>query len=316
VSVIVAHAKWDEARRETVERLRAQLGDCMVTVLCSEERERPHVWARRCWEAAAAMDESAILLQDDVEVCPRFGATVDAMLEALPATAPIVSLHTTLAVAPSLAFLGERFVRSWWVTTPGYVLRRGVAAQLLGWLDRIPPARVAAWNDDHIVMRFAWANRERWGVPWSTIPALVKHDTRVASTFGYDAHPNRVTNVPWDPGAWPAPTKLAWWWLEESPVEVACPWADRKWFAGVELELSRGLSGEQCWACEAAAAVRVGTVLLCRRCVALSASQLIDPRLAPPPPVWAAPASPTNRLGQMRAIVADERAGQPSRVPA
>lgn len=289
-AVIVAHARWSAERRETAARLVAQLGSVDgLHVSESQERERPYVWARRCWELAASLDEDVILLQDDVEVCPRFVETVGAMLGRASDATRIVSLHTTLPAAPSLAFVGERFVRCWWVTTPGYVLRRGVAADLLRWLDRLPPARVEAWNDDVAVMHFAWSRRATWGVPWSTIPALVRHDTRVASTLGYDAHANRTTNVPWTGVAdHTSLTRREWWGVEDwrsLPVEIACPWAPPRWFAATELELTRKLAGDQCWACEAPAAVRVGDVLICRRCVAISASWLLDPKLAPPPSV-------------------------------
>ena len=124
--LIVTAAEWAPERRPGLARLQAQLPGAIT--LASPVREHASVWALRAWRKAAAHDGPTVILNDDVTVCPDFPAVVAAMLAAVPDQ--VIALHTTIAIAPSLAACGERWVRSYWLTGPGYVFPPGAAARL------------------------------------------------------------------------------------------------------------------------------------------------------------------------------------------
>lgn len=223
IAVGIAHAAFLEERRRTLRRLLDQLPGAHVSV--SEKREHASVWAKRLWEWAEAEDADAtILLNDDVTVCPQLVEIVAAMVTAVPDET--ISLHTSLPVALSLAAAGERWVRCYWLTGPGYVLPRGAPRRLLDWLARAPTSLVRRTNEDAVGIYEAWSRQKPiWGV----IPALVEHDTSVPSTLGYDKHPLRTSCIPWTlPPFEGAPlTDPSFWKPAGEPVLLENPWLSR-----------------------------------------------------------------------------------------
>lgn len=234
--VITSAAGWAPNRRPALAKLQAQIPHAHT--LTSQVREHASTWAVRAWKWAAGHGGPAVFLNDDVTVCPDFPRVVAAMLEAVPDQ--VIALHTTAPTAPSLAMCGERWLRSYWLTGPGYILPAGAAARLLKWLAAAPKQLVASVNEDNLIMHWAWSEQRP---VWHCIPALVQHDVSVPSTLGYDEHPGRQTNVPWD-----APvcddflfggglTHSDAWYVSpcaEPPLLVECPWMPTLQLARVE----------------------------------------------------------------------------------
>lgn len=223
MKIAIAHAAWDAKRGPALERLARQVPD--ATIFASERREHASVWARRLWEWAG--DDAVCCLNDDVTVCPDFPDVIDALPHH-----DIIALHTTAPAAPSLAMSGVRWLRSYWLTGPGYILGRGVARRLLAWADQVPRQLVASVNEDNLVMHFAWHEQKPI---WHTIPALVDHDVSVPSTLGYDNHPMRRTNVPWH--ALPSLDLTTWPVLDAYAPLVECPWMPTVRLAATERAL-------------------------------------------------------------------------------
>lgn len=235
--LIVTAAEWDPRRRAALARLQAQLPDAIT--IASPVREHASTWAVRAWRQAAAHDGHTVILNDDVTVCPDFPAVVEAMCAAVPNE--VIALHTTHPIAPSLAMCGERWLRSYWLTGPGYIFPPGVAERLLAWVARAPQQLIASINEDNMAMHWAWSEQRPI---WHCIPALVQHDVSVPSTLGYDEHPGRQTNVPWD--AYPRGTVAevsygdglhdagAWAQRTGVPLQVECPWMPTLQLARIE----------------------------------------------------------------------------------
>ena len=237
VRVIVVHAGWVPERQATLARLLGQLHDPIV--LSSRRPERATVWARRAWEVAEDLDEPVAILNDDVTVCPAFQDVCDSVAAAAPGRT--ISLHTSL---PGSARVPGAWLRTYWLTGPGYILPRGVPTQLLDYWATLPPG--FGPNEDNVAIAWAWSRQEPF---WSTVPALVEHDTSTRSTLGYDDHPMRSPVVTWrdrDPAA------IDWSVGADRPPYLENPWAQ-----GPRLENQRSvlLSGKACSICFARVAV-------------------------------------------------------------
>lgn len=235
MKIAIAHAAWLPERKATLARLRASLGDMQrISLFQSPTREHASIWARRLWENAAEYsDEYTVCLNDDVTVHPKLFDVINAMTKAVPDQ--VISLHCTSPVAPSFAEAGERWLRAYWCTGPGYILPPGAAKRLLAWIETVPLSFVASVNEDNLIMHWAWHEQRPI---WHCIPALVQHDTSTRSSLGYDNQPAWMRS---SPVAW---TEPRWgevdlhvpeaWTPDGEPMLVECPWMIRERLAQVE----------------------------------------------------------------------------------
>ncbi len=118
----------------------------------------------------------------------------------------VVSLHGNFPRFGAVANDGKRLALCYWPSGPAYVLRKGHAAELLKWLETIPPEWFGgANNEDGAIASWLWSKQEP---AYVTIPSLVRHDVTIPSTLpGYDQHPNRQTVIDWNlypPRPWTA----------------------------------------------------------------------------------------------------------------
>jgi hypothetical protein len=272
VRLLIAHAAWLSERKRTLSRLLEQLGSSFpVHVLSSRNREHASLWARRLWTEAAATDEDVICLNDDVEVCPRFFETCEAMTSSVPDE--ILSLHANMPGAREESQKGANWVRCYWLTGPAYLLPAGTARQLLDYWDSLPWAFGSRINEDNLAIHWAW---EKQRPMYCSIPAPVTHDASVKSSLGYDHHPHRTPTVPWTDYADPLEfTKPSFWTTSGDAPLVPNPWMPPEKLEYMRRVLSEG--GQFCPFCS----VRQGVVgpsggpLLCPQCVAESATALI-----------------------------------------
>lgn len=235
MQVIICHAAWYPERKHTLGRLIEQLGD--VTVIGSRRKEHASVWAHRAWEVAEEMDDDVCILNDDVLVCDKFREVVGAMVEAAPGRT--LSLHTSV---PDAAHVAGSWVRCYWLTGPGYVLPKGVPSQLLDYAASLPWSFVRHWNEDNLAIQWAWEKQEPF---WSSIPAVVAHDTETKSTLGYDNHKLRSSCVPFA-GSDADLTSVDYWKRgADAPPFVENPWANTAWLAKVR----RALAKKPCQVC-------------------------------------------------------------------
>jgi len=230
VKVLIVHAHWLNDRKRTLARLLEQVPG--ATVLSSRRPEHANIWARRAWEWAEDQDCPVAILNDDVTVCPDFEATVAAMTDAAPGR--VLSLHTSV---PEATRISGRWLRCYWLTGPGYVLPRGAPSQLLGYWAGLPWDFASKHNEDVIAIHWAWQKQEPF---WSSIPAVVKHDTSTRSSLGYDNHPMRTSCVPWDQSHNARLTDPEYWRHgAQDPPFVENPWSKNDYLASVRRELGR-----------------------------------------------------------------------------
>jgi hypothetical protein len=265
IAIGIAHAEFLPDRRSSLDRLLAQVPGAHVSV--SEKREHASIWAKRLWEWAATEDADAtILLNDDVSVHPQLVEIVGAMVSAVPGET--IALHTSVPVAPTLAAAGQRWLRCYWLTGPGYVLPRGGAQRLLDWAAAAPRNLVGTMNEDAIGNHEAWSRQKPI---WNCLPALVDHDVSVASTLGYDSHPLRRSCVPWTDPAFASGrlTHPDYWSPAGEPVFVDNPWMTREALARTE-RLVRFGNWLCCMCIERPGVVGSSTsdAMLCLPCVA------------------------------------------------
>lgn len=236
IDVIIPHAAWAEGRKESLSRLVEQLErqDMRPLIVASTEREHAQVWAPRAWRAAVERDADAtIFLNDDVDVAPDLLAVVRVMAELLPDE--IISLHSQLPVTKALAEAGQRWVRCYWASGPGYCIPRAMTAKILEWMVGLPKSFLDLYNEDGYLSMYAYGMRRPI---WHCIPALVQHRVEVASTLGYDDHPLRVAVVDWKshPLAKEASDALDLsaraFWLPTSPPT----WVENPWLTTVRLQ--------------------------------------------------------------------------------
>lgn len=257
----IAHAAWLPERRRSLARLREQFGDVLVSASLGPEHAA--IWARRLWEGAARAfpTEHVCFLNDDVIPHPELARIVEAMVEAVP-DEPL-SLHTNV---PGAEGVSGPWARCYWYTGPAVVLSPADLRSLLAWVYRTPWRFLSTRNEDNLGIHWAW---ERQRPFWCAIPAPVDHDTRVASTLGYDGHALRRPTVPWPAPAFAdAPlTDPARWRVAEPP-----PWLPNPWMPVERLEAIRRVLAEGeaplCDGCQERAA-SVGDpagVALCLRC--------------------------------------------------
>ena len=282
----IAHCAFDLGRRERLRKLlaavetydtsdrdQALLGPTEAHVSSSTEREPAHVWASRLWSWAAAQDDDVVLLNDDVDPCPAFLGACKAALK-VAREADILSLHSVLAEAKDAIPKRQRFLRSFLVSGPAYVLRRGVARRLLAFSKRVDFEHL---KEDNVLSYFAF-HEDR--PSWHTIPALVKHNApsvvynREADTRP-DAKPaperpgdpeGRYAPAPWD--AYPL-LHLDDWRTDGEPALVDVPWLPIDSLKVQAISLYLGVAMGGCWAC-ANAAGEIGSpitgLMVCARC--------------------------------------------------
>jgi hypothetical protein len=257
ISFHVAHAAWAKGRPEHLDKMLSSL-PFRINVVKSIVKEHASVWARKLWEAVAYDDQEwSVCLNDDVDVCPSKPVWEAALSQS---KGDIVSLHTSCTESTD-----HPWVRCYWMTGPGYALRRGVAQKLLDFYDSLP----AIWqtangnNEDLVGILYAWSKQEPI---WSTVPALVQHRTEIESTLGYDHHRLRQSPVPWTDASVAALGDPGLWRPTSQPPFIENPWMpsatlDVMWRAikighlcsfccrNVACVASQTSEGRMCWDC-------------------------------------------------------------------
>jgi hypothetical protein len=241
----IAHSSWAEGRADGLARLLAQLEPQGVKphIQVSTEREHANQWALRLWRWAAEQDAPAMLLNDDVSVSPELVIAVDRMTDALPDE--LISLHCQLPVATSLAEAGVPYLRTYWLSGPGYVIPRGAAGPMVAYAETIPKRLKDLYNEDGYGQLWAWSMRRPI---FHCLPALVQHDTDIPSTLGYDKHTLRVATADWR--KYPVPA--------DATVRAPVPFYDNPWMGRqnlLTLEAERDFQQNpvpprRCWWCQ------------------------------------------------------------------
>ena len=250
IVVGIAHAAWAKGRQAGLDRLRKQLEPqgARVEVIASQVREHASTWAMRLWQWAAVEDakgaDAIICLNDDIEVCPDLLAAVDAMLEI--ETSRMSSLHVTNPAARGLAHAGERWLRTFHLTGPAYVLRKGAPRGLVEWWSRETQTFLRTINEDNAAIYYAFRNREPI---WNSIPSLVSHDVGIPSTLGYDDHPQRRSQVPWNDPMFANHDLKTGWKPAGPPAFVETAWMPSHALLTTEIALSLGIDPVTCWFC-------------------------------------------------------------------
>lgn len=274
IGVAIAHASWAKGRKDALVRLCTQLNrqGCTPYIQESTRREHASTWAvERLWGWAAEQDNDVLLLNDDIEVAPNLLAACEAMLK--QPTSRMISLHTNLQASRSLAQAGQRWVRTYLLSGPAYIFRRGAAKEILHLVSQMPRSFVEKYNEDNVGIQVAYRLREPI---WCTIPSPVIHDVGVPSTLGYDGHPMRQSPVPYTD--FPK-LDLLDWSFDGTPAFIECSWMPSKSLATTECALTLGFDAETCWFCgknKAAFGSEVTGVRACFMCLAVQAGGAIQ----------------------------------------
>lgn len=229
----IAHASFAPGRRDSLHKLLQQLWSAGVhspVVQTSLEPEHATVWAIRIWEWADKINKHAVILNDDVDIEHLdFKNVIEAVIVAAPND--IISLHGQGNDLVVLAFEGKRWAKSYNYSGPAVILPPGAARRLINfWKSNPSLLNVDGVNEDNIAAQCMWLHKQPALI---TIPALVKHQTNVPSTLGYDNLELRSSRIPWTHHSFDhldlANPKT---WEVKDP-----PWVENPWFSASHLEL-------------------------------------------------------------------------------
>lgn len=216
LGVYIAHAGWMPGRRETLDRLLKDLPDAIVVE--SKGPEHASTWASRLYDRALTdAPDHACFLNDDVFVCPRFVEVLNTMHLARPDD--VLALHTTSPMAQMLLAARQRWFRAFWLTGPAYSFPLDRLKSLVAYRARIPRWFIESRNEDNVAMQWMWHEQKP---AWHPIPAIVKHDTTVPSSLGYDKHPLRAPTFTWEHT--PIEITPSFWFPNGTPILFECPW--------------------------------------------------------------------------------------------
>lgn len=229
VGLYIAHAAWMPGRAATLDRLLQQLGP--ATVVESTGPEHASTWAARLYDRALAdRPDHACFLNDDVFVCPNFADVLGAMHMALPGET--LSLHSTSPMARMLHEARQKWIRAFWLTGPAYSFPIDRLRSLVEYRARLPRWFIESRNEDNVAMQWMWQEQRP---AYHPIPAIVKHDTTVPSSLGYDGHPLRTPTFTWED--LPVQATPSFWFPQGTPILFECPWMNSQ-----TLQLFRGMT--------------------------------------------------------------------------
>lgn len=205
IALALPHTPWIPERVSSFKRLQNALdgeerveGLELVGRLVLEEREPLWAWTDRMFRWGLESEADYLVqIQDDVTVAPAFWHRLHAMLQEVGNQ--LVALHTCHPAARMIARDGAG--RRWCTTADGFVgvawaFPRAKLAAFLEWKDHaLKPRAVERVTEDMLVNAWCLANHID---VWHPIPTIIRHDEKVPSTYGNDAHRWRMTSPTWE----------------------------------------------------------------------------------------------------------------------
>lgn len=233
-SLALIHAAHIPERVPAFERLCKQLGlsrqaglgwvveyageveDAPVTGIRAITDKAPHwVWSEQAWRFLATSEEThGVVLQDDVTVGPGFWHQLNDAKVRRPND--IIALQCQASIGlpkdifgnpvPGALSAAERARDAGlrWVSTcdgllgSGYMMPRELYAELLEWREKVAEPRIVetpGLGEDTLINVWAMATGR---LIYHCVPALIDHDTTLASTWGNPHHTRETTpNVTW-----------------------------------------------------------------------------------------------------------------------
>lgn len=159
-----------------------------------QEREPNHSWAfkmREKWIASGC--DVGLTLQDDTIVPEDFAPMFHAMLSYLP-TRSVLGLASSHPLQTEIYRQGHRYYRTKaWVIGWGYAMHMVDVEEFHKWTIA-NPIRTQTTNEDSLLNE--WIIETSRDV-WHPVPAIIDHDTSLASTYANDDHVHRRPMVTW-----------------------------------------------------------------------------------------------------------------------
>lgn len=184
----IAHAAHRTERVASLDRMmRAIISPLMSDSLyIAAESGKPHEWSLDQWtgavrRAAACDGTHAVLLNDDLVLCPDFMGVLEQVIAARPTH--VVNLYNTHPLATEAQKRGL----SWLTSVDGlignaYVLPVPALRAFLGWrASSLTAGTVEALSEDQLLNLWCM---QYGALIWHTVPALVQHDVSVPSCYG------------------------------------------------------------------------------------------------------------------------------------
>lgn len=180
LSIAIQHMPHRPERRNWVRNMTAQLRnenpEVPVTVIEDTNQEGPWPTYRRALRAACGASHH-LVMQDDLELCKDFIASVTEVIRARPAH--LVTLYTNSRTV----FIARERRETW-------VEKTSVAGQALLWPNELI-GEFMQWESSHVAAEFLWddVRVSMWLIKtskkaYATVPSLAQHLGRGFSTLG------------------------------------------------------------------------------------------------------------------------------------
>jgi len=180
LSVAIQHAPWADDRRRWVaamlDQLHAEAPELRVRVVADHDREGCWPTFRRALRPGPGCSHH-LVLQDDLELCDEFVATLLAAIRSRPDA--ILNLYTSSDIAPLALARGHAWLEKPGVAGPSMLWPAELIEEFLDWQAR------------HVVPEFEYdtVRVSMWLIKtgrkaYATVPSLTQHLGAVSSTLG------------------------------------------------------------------------------------------------------------------------------------
>lgn len=204
LSIAIQHTPQRAERRKWVRKMTAQLykENPEVPVAVIEDTNEEGCWPtyRRALEAACGTSHH-LVMQDDLELCKDFIASVGEVIRARPGN--LVTVYTNSRTVFTARYRGERWIENTSLAGQAIIWPNELIGEFIEW-QSTHVATDFPWDDVRVSMWMAKTSKKAY----ATVPSLAQHLGRGFSTLGLNGR-----------------SKVAAWYIGADKSAVGIDWS-------------------------------------------------------------------------------------------